>query len=58
MNKLDELLLYAGTATKVGVLVARDKRLVTLSLTLPTSVTTWRLVARDNKLIDEWLGAA
>ena len=55
LSKLDDLLLYAGTATKIGALVARDKRLLKLSLTLPKSVTTWRLVARDSKLVNQWL---
>lgn len=55
LTKLDDLLLYAGSATKVGALVARDKRLMKLSLTLPKAVTTWRLVARDNKLVSQWL---
>jgi predicted metalloprotease with PDZ domain len=55
LSRLDELLLYAGTATKIGALVARDKRLLKLSLTLPKAVTTWRLVARDSKLSTQWL---
>ena len=58
LTKLDELLLYAGNATKIGVWVARDKRLLKLSLTLPKSVTTWRLAARDTPRITQWLGAA
>jgi predicted metalloprotease with PDZ domain len=57
LAKLDELLFYAGSASKVGVLVARDKRLLELSLTLPKSSTTWRLAARDSKLVDQWLNA-
>ena len=57
LSKLDELALYAGTATKLGALVARDKRLVRLSLTLPKAVTTWRLVARDSKLVSDWLNS-
>jgi predicted metalloprotease with PDZ domain len=55
LTKLDDLLLYAGTATKINALVARDKRILTLSLTLPKSATTWRLVARDSKLVSQWL---
>jgi hypothetical protein len=35
--------------------VARDKRLLKLSLALPQSVTTWRLVARDAQLVKLWL---
>ncbi|MDO9165019.1 MAG: peptidase M61, partial [Rhodoferax sp.] len=57
LTKLDDLLLYAGSATKVGALVARDKRLLKLSLTLPKAVTTWRLVARDSKLTAQWLNS-
>jgi predicted metalloprotease with PDZ domain len=58
ITKLDELVLYAGTATKIGIWVARDKRLLKLSLTLPKSVTTWRLAVRDNLLLAQWLNAA
>ncbi len=57
LSKLDDLLLYAGTESKIGVLVSRDKRLLKLSLTLPESVTTWRLVARDNNLVGQWLNS-
>ncbi len=55
LKQLDDLLLYAGTATKIGALVARDQRLMQLSLTLPQAVTTWRLVARDTPLVSQWL---
>jgi predicted metalloprotease with PDZ domain len=58
LSKLDDLLLYAGTATQVIALVARDKRLLKLALTLPKAVTTWRLVARDGQLVGQWLNAA
>jgi predicted metalloprotease with PDZ domain len=57
LTKLDDLLLYAGMATKVSALVARDKRLLKLSLTLPKSASTWRLVARDSKLASQWLNS-
>ena len=56
MNRLDDLLLYAGTATTVGVLVARDKRLLKLTLHLPPAVTTWRLAVRDAQRLSAWLG--
>ena len=55
LGRLDELPLYAGTATKVGALVARDKKLLTLSLALPKGVTTWRLVGRDSQRLARWL---
>ncbi len=54
IGKLDDLVLYAGAAPKVAAIVARDKRLLTLPLTLPRNVTTWRLVARDKRITD-WL---
>ncbi|MDD5332996.1 MAG: peptidase M61 [Rhodoferax sp.] len=55
LGKLDDLLLYAGTALKIGALVERDKRLLKLSLTLPTAVTSWRLAVHDKKLVAQWL---
>ncbi|ABD69306.1 peptidase M61 [Rhodoferax ferrireducens T118] len=58
INKLDDLMLYAASASKICALVARDKRLLKLPLTLPQSVTTWRLTARDSQLIGQWLNAA
>jgi len=58
LSKLDELPLYAGHAAKVGVLVARDKRLLKLTLQLPKNITTWRLAARDAPKLSKWLGHA
>ena len=55
INKLDELLLYADTSPKIGAIVARDKRILNLQLTVPTSVNTWLLVARDKTRVDQWL---
>jgi predicted metalloprotease with PDZ domain len=58
LSKLDELPLYAGSATELGALVSRDKRLLHLTLLVPEGVTTWRLVGRDSKLLGSWLGNA
>lgn len=55
MGKLDELPLYAGSARKLIAIVARDKRLLSLPLALPTAVTTWRLALRDAALAKPWL---
>ena len=59
ISKLDDVTLYAGVQTQASVqisaLVSRDKRLLTLPLTLPTAQTTWRLVAREHKLVARWL---
>ena len=56
ISKLDDITLYAGARTQVNAFVARDKRLLTLPLTLPKAETTWRLVAREPKLVAGWLG--
>jgi predicted metalloprotease with PDZ domain len=58
INKLDDLLLYAGNHKKLTALVARDKRLLRLELNLPAAVTTWRLVLRDAARAQPWLAAA
>ena len=55
MGRLDDLLLYAGDATKVIALVARDKRLMRLELTLPPALTTWRLAVKNEARVNEWL---
>ena len=55
LGKLDDLLLYAGTASKITALVARDKRILKLPLTLPRSVSNWRLAVHDKKLVRQWL---
>ena len=55
MSKLDDLLLYAGHKNKLQALVARDKRLLRLPLTLPTAVTTWRLAIQDTNRVNQWL---
>ncbi|MDR3454948.1 MAG: peptidase M61 [Rhodoferax sp.] len=57
LNKLDELLLYAGPSRKVTVVIARDKRLLRLALALPPAVTTWRLALRDAALAKPWLAS-
>jgi predicted metalloprotease with PDZ domain len=58
MKKLDDLLLYAGTAKKVTALISRDRQLLRLNLTLPDAKanTTWRLMQDNPKLIGRWLG--
>ncbi|MEP6792496.1 MAG: peptidase M61, partial [Ramlibacter sp.] len=57
MARLDDLLLYVGPHRKVTALVARDRRLLRLELTLPAASTTWRLVLRDAALAQPWLAA-
>ena len=50
-----QLPLFAGPATQVTALIARDKRLLRLELTLPPVLTTWRLAVQDAALANEWL---
>ncbi len=56
LTKLEDLTMYAGQQKKVTALVARDKRLLRLELSLPSGVTTWRLVVRDAAMTGRWLG--
>ena len=55
LNRLEDLLLYAGQATQFQALVARDKRLLRLRLSLPPQVTTWRLSVQDTSRVNNWL---
>jgi len=55
LSRLDDLLLYAGAASKVSALVARDKRILKLSLKLPVPATRWCLAVGDKKLVGQWL---
>ena len=58
LTKLDDLTLYAGPHKKLVAIVARDKRLLRLELTLPRAENTWRLVSRDSALVSRWLAPA
>jgi predicted metalloprotease with PDZ domain len=55
LGKLEELPLYAGPSKKVTALVARDKRLLRLELTMPPDTTTWRLLPKDAAQVKKWL---
>ena len=55
MSRLDDLTFYAGSAKQVIALVARDKRLLRLQLTLPPPQSTWRLAVQDAVRVDRWL---
>jgi predicted metalloprotease with PDZ domain len=55
LNKLDDFAIYLGSASKVEALVARDKRLINLSLTLPETAISYRLAVRDSQLLGQWL---
>ena len=55
ITKIEDLALYLGPQKKMIAIVARDRRLLRLPLTLPTGVTTWRLFAKDAALTTKWL---
>lgn len=55
MTKLDDLALYLGDEKKLTALVARDRRLIRLSLVIPAEVTTWRLFAQDAAKLAAWM---
>ncbi|MDM0082527.1 peptidase M61 [Variovorax sp. J31P179] len=55
LTRLDDLALYLGPLRKATALVARDRRLLRLPLTLPAGVTTWRLFAQDPARMAAWL---
>ena len=57
IKKLDDLLLFAGTAKTVKALVSRDQQLHHLTLALPDAKAnrTWRLALDNPKLVQQWL---
>lgn len=55
LTRLDDLALYLGPLRKATALIARDRRLLRLPLTLPAGVTTWRLFAQDPAKLAAWL---
>ena len=57
MQSLDDLTLYCGNAKKVTVTVARDKRLLTLTLALPKPSVAARLSVRDAAAVNHWLAS-
>ncbi|MFD0668751.1 M61 family metallopeptidase [Ramlibacter sp. MAHUQ-53] len=57
LAKVDDVTLYAGAHRKLVALVARDRRLLRLDLTLPAAATTWRLGVKDAARVQPWLAA-
>jgi predicted metalloprotease with PDZ domain len=55
LNKLDDLATYLGSATTCRALIARDQRLLTLSLDLPDTVRSVKLGVTDPKQANVWL---
>jgi len=55
LNKLDDLATYLGSDTHCRALIARDQRLLTLSLSLPGTVRNVKLGVTDPRQVDTWL---
>ena len=55
IHALDDLLLYSGKAKKVEALVARDKRLLTLTLAMPKASNAVRLTVKNESQVSQWL---
>jgi len=55
LSKLDDLPLYLGKATAFKALVARDQRLMTLQVTLPSQVKQIKLAVKDVEKVQLWL---
>lgn len=57
LGKLDDLMLYAGKSGRIRALIARDRRLLGLTLSIPRVVNAWRLTVGDTEKIKRWLQA-
>ncbi|MDD2844948.1 MAG: peptidase M61 [Rhodoferax sp.] len=55
LNKLDDLATYIGNDTSCRALVARDQRLLTLSLNWMDSVRSVKLSVADTQQVNTWL---
>ena len=57
LQKLDDVLLYAGWGKKIMALVSRDRQILSLPLTLPKAKehTTWRLTIGEANKVKAWL---
>ena len=57
LQKLDDVLLYAGWSKKVIALISRDRQILRIPLTLPKAKehTTWRLAIAEANKVKAWL---
>jgi predicted metalloprotease with PDZ domain len=55
LMRLDDLALYVGDARTCKALIARDQRLLTLTLKLPPTSHQTKLAIADPKRVDAWL---
>jgi predicted metalloprotease with PDZ domain len=57
LQKLDDVLLYAGWGKKIITLISRDRQILRLPITLPKAKehTTWRLAVGEANKVKAWL---
>ncbi len=57
LQKLDDVLLYAGWGKKIIALISRDRQILRLPITLPKAKehTTWRLAVGEANKVKAWL---
>jgi len=57
LQKLDDVLLYAGWGKKVTALISRDRQILRIPLALPKAKehTTWRLAIGEANKVKAWL---
>jgi len=55
MQSLDDLTLYCGNAKSVHATVVRDRRLLTLKLSMPRPSHALRLTVQDGERLQRWL---
>ena len=55
LHSIDELPLYVGNAKRLQALVSRDRRLMSLPLTLPKPSQSIRLQVKDSLQVKRWL---
>jgi predicted metalloprotease with PDZ domain len=57
LQKLDDVLVYAGWGKKVTALISRDRRILRVPLTLPKAKehSTWRLAIGEANKVKAWL---
>jgi predicted metalloprotease with PDZ domain len=56
LQQIDDILLYCANPAQILALISRQKRLQTLTLTLPSASSTSQLCILDASLVARWLG--
>jgi hypothetical protein len=56
LTRLDDLALYVGDVRTCQALIARDQRLLTLTLKIPAASHQTKLTIADPERANAWLG--